>query len=51
MLDPCLPFPDSVEGIFPTQKVYQGIEGFPCWRGYNDSFENVDKGDNNNIDW
>ena len=32
MLDPRLPFPDSVEGIFPgpatTQKVYQGIDWF-----------------------
>ena len=31
-LDPRLPFPDSVGGIFPgpatTQKVYQGIEWF-----------------------
>ena len=31
-LDPHLPFPDSVWGIFPgpatTQKVYQGIEWF-----------------------
>ena len=32
MLEPRLPFPDSVGGIFPgpatTQKVYQGIEWF-----------------------
>ena len=32
MLDPHLPFPDSVGGIFPGpvtfQKVYQGIEWF-----------------------
>ena len=32
MLDPRLPFPDSVGGIFTgpatTQKVYQGIEWF-----------------------
>ena len=39
-LDPRLPFPDSVGGIFPgpatTQKVYQSINGFPSWQGYND---------------
>ena len=39
-LDPRLPFPNSVGGIFPgpatTQKVYQGIEWFPSWQGYND---------------
>ena len=44
-LDPRLPFPDSVGGIFlgpaTTQKVYQGIDGFPrvsqpARRGYND---------------
>ena len=36
-LDPRLPFPDSVGGIFPgpatTQKVYQGIEWFSQMTG------------------
>ena len=40
MLDTRLPFPDSIGGIFPgpatIQKVYQGINGYPSWRGYND---------------
>ena len=51
-LDPRLPFPDSVGGIFPcstTQKVYQGIEWFSQLAGLTmiDSFEHVDCGDNN----
>ena len=37
-LDPRLPFTDSLGENFPgqatTQKVYQGINGFPSWRGY-----------------
>ena len=47
-LDPRLPFPDSVRGIFPgpaaTQKVYQGIEWFSQLAGATmiDSFEHVD---------
>ena len=46
-LDPCLPFPDSVGGIFPcpatTQEVYQGIEWFTQLAAtMNDSFEHVD---------
>ena len=39
-IDTCLPFSDSVWEIFPgpttIQKVYQGIDGYPCWWGYND---------------
>ena len=51
-LDPRLPFPDSVGGIFPcstTQKVYQGIEWFSQLAGLTmiDSFEHVNCGDNN----
>ena len=47
MLDPRLPFPDLVREIFPgpatIQNVYQGINGFPSWRGYNDwQFQHVD---------
>ena len=35
-LDIRLPFPDSVlPGPATIQKVYQGINGFPSWRGYN----------------
>ena len=46
-LDPRLPLPDSVGGIFPgpatTQKVYQGIEWFSQLAAtMNDSFEHVD---------
>ena len=46
-LDPRLPFPYSVWGIFPgpvtTQKVYQGIEWFSQLAAtMNDSFEHVD---------
>ena len=48
-------FPDSVKGIFPgpatTQKVYQGIDWiFPVGGATMiDSFQHVDKGDDNNI--
>ena len=39
-LDPRLPFPDSIGGIFPgpaiTQKVYQGIECFSQLAANND---------------
>ena len=46
-LDPRLPFPDSIGGIFPgpatSQKVYQGIEWFSPATGATmiDSFEHV----------
>ena len=57
MLDPCLPFSNSVRGIFPgpatTQKVLSRYwMVFPAGRAtvqIIDSFEHVDKGDNNNI--
>ena len=47
MLDPRLPFPYLVGGIFPgpdtMQKVYQGIEWFSQLAAtMNDSFEHVD---------
>ena len=50
-LDPRLPFPDSVGETFPgpatTQKVYQGINGFPSWRAAMiDRFERFDYGGN-----
>ena len=46
-LDPRLPFPDSVGGIFPgpatIQRVYHGIECFSQLAAtMNDSFEHVD---------
>ena len=46
-LDPRLPFPGSVGGIFPIRV----LNDFLSWRGYTmiDSFEHVDEGDNTNI--
>ena len=35
-LDPRLPFPDSVGGIFPCPATIRVFNGFPSWRGYND---------------
>ena len=56
-LDPRLPFPDSVGGIFPgparqplLKESIRVLHGFPSWRATMiDSFEHVDYGDNNNL--